>query len=238
MDILVESAKLKKNLEQLIEKVVESQTRSSFRLYKAIVVVPPNLKTGKCAIRLVGENTILNLPFTTAVNNCLKNDIVWVGVPYNSFRNAIVFTNKDFNLLNIPIATEDTIGGIKSQSSSITGTSYPVEVNVDGTAQVTIPLSANQFIANFEIDNWIKGTYDGIAVYYLNIPQNTHGLTNPYVSSLLITSAISDSQNINITQNTDVDFSYTVSEENNVEVYINIDLNNYEQYNTQIILKE
>lgn len=94
-DIFSESSVLYSILEKIISKIVAEKTRSCFRVYKAIVVSAPNGKT--VGISLIGENTVLNLPYSSAISDILPGDLVWVGVIFNHFRNAFVWQKVNFN---------------------------------------------------------------------------------------------------------------------------------------------
>ncbi|MBQ8497555.1 MAG: hypothetical protein IJ489_08895 [Clostridia bacterium] len=94
-DIFSESSDLYPILEKIISKIVADKTRSCFRVYKASVVSVPNGTT--VGISLIGEKTVLNLPYSSAISEITVGDFVWVGVIFNNFRNAFVWQKANFN---------------------------------------------------------------------------------------------------------------------------------------------
>ncbi len=94
-DIFSESSELYPILEKIVSKIIAEKTRSCLRVYKASVVSAPDGKT--VGISLIGENTVLNLPYSSAISDILPGDLVWVGVIFNHFRNAFVWQKIDFS---------------------------------------------------------------------------------------------------------------------------------------------
>lgn len=248
-NIIEESKRIKKSIETVVSDVIDDKTRSCFRLYKAIVISAPESDSNNklfCDITLIGEETVLHLPCSTAVENVIAGDIVWIAVLYNSWNNAIVWVPSDFNLggglTTIPIATTTTIGGIKSQNGSNNGVDYPVQVNDDGTARVNIPVLSKEFVKDFVISDWNEvSTGYPASGYVLTITQYSengvegHGLTNPYVSAVLLNQSRG---NEIINEPTNIDFSYKIGASSTVKIYITVDLSKYSVYSGQILLKE
>ena len=94
-DIFSESSALYPILEKIVSKIVAEKTRSCFRVYKASVVSAPNGTT--VGVSLVGESTVLNIPYSSAISDISAGDFVWVGVIFNHFRNAFVWQKANFN---------------------------------------------------------------------------------------------------------------------------------------------
>ena len=89
----------KKAVELVVKEVLEKETRSCFRVYKASVVTPPyydGTKGNICSVRLVGDSAVLDLPYSSKIVGVAAGDTVWVGVIGNSFRNAIVWEKRFF----------------------------------------------------------------------------------------------------------------------------------------------
>lgn len=97
MNIFNESNEIKQALRGVVKEILDEETKSVVRAYKGKVITPPNSSTQTCVVRLVGDNTDLTLPYSSAVRNVAKNDVVWVLVLFNSMRNAIVWHNSDFS---------------------------------------------------------------------------------------------------------------------------------------------
>ena len=97
MDIFSQSEQLRQALTPFIQKIVDERTRECLRTYKARVVSPPEISTGKCVIQLVGQETTLSLPYSTAVSSVSVGDMVWVATTYNSWKNAVVWQKIKFD---------------------------------------------------------------------------------------------------------------------------------------------
>ena len=92
----MESEALRQAITPLIEKIINEKTKECLRTYKAIVVTPPNTATKRCEVRLVGQEEILSLPYSTETDNVQAGQAVWVATTYNSWRNAVVLYTIDF----------------------------------------------------------------------------------------------------------------------------------------------
>ena len=90
------SSDVSRLLADAVKNIVSSmpEFKSCVRAVKARVVTPPNGKT--CAVQLVGDDTVITLPYSSKVANVLKDDIVWVASLQGSMRNAIVWETSDF----------------------------------------------------------------------------------------------------------------------------------------------
>lgn len=91
MDAFEQSEKLRQSLTPFVQRIIDDKTRECFRTYKAKVVSAPDLNTGKCDVALVGQDSVLSLPYSSSVRMAEVGDMVWVATTYNSFRNAIVW---------------------------------------------------------------------------------------------------------------------------------------------------
>ena len=103
-DLFYESEILKKAISGVAKEVIDKETSSCFRVYKAIVVSPKTYDAEKgfvCGVRLVGDDTVLYLPLSSATSNAQVGDTVWVATIANSFRNAIVWENRFFQEQNV-----------------------------------------------------------------------------------------------------------------------------------------
>lgn len=81
-------------LAEVIRQEVEELTADCFRLKKAVVADTPGLT--RMSVRLVGDNTVLSLPYSSEVSSVSVNDVVWVAYWGGSMRNAIVWQTADF----------------------------------------------------------------------------------------------------------------------------------------------
>lgn len=90
--MLSQSEIIKRAIERVADAEIEKKTAPCFRTYKAIVTEAPNGTT--CKVRLVGDETILTLPYASKLSEITAGKFVWVGAFYNvdnSFSNAIVW---------------------------------------------------------------------------------------------------------------------------------------------------
>ena len=94
MSALNESQKLQNLLRQEVKKIIDEETKECLRTKKATVTSAPNGST--CSVRLVGDSTILTLPYSSKVSSVSVGDVVWVAYLYNDYRNAIVWETHDF----------------------------------------------------------------------------------------------------------------------------------------------
>ena len=90
--MLSQSEIIKRAIERVADAEIEKKTAPCFRTYKAIVTEAPNGTT--CKVRLIGDETILTLPYASKLSGITVGKFVWVGAFYNvdtSFSNAIVW---------------------------------------------------------------------------------------------------------------------------------------------------
>ena len=92
--LLKDSSELRRVIEEVVRDVVATETRSCFKVYKATVVTPPSGST--CSVRLVGDDTVLSLPYSSAISDVSAGDAVLVALVYGSMRNAIVWQKTNF----------------------------------------------------------------------------------------------------------------------------------------------
>ena len=92
LDKISFSKKFQKEVSLIVKKIVRDETRSCFRLEKAVVVTAP--QNNVCGVTLIGDSTILNIPYVSKVSNAKVGDVVWVGVIYNSLQNAFVWDSE------------------------------------------------------------------------------------------------------------------------------------------------
>lgn len=94
MALLEEAKEVRAALAEVIRQEVERLTQDCFRLKKAIVTVAPN--GTRCSVKLVGDDTVLSIPYSSEVASVSVNDVVWVAWWGGSMRNAIVWQTADF----------------------------------------------------------------------------------------------------------------------------------------------
>lgn len=93
-DKLTFSQKLRDLLSPLVRDIIKEETRNCLRTKKAIVTTAPNGSV--CAVRMVGDTTIVTLPYSSATANVAVGDAVWVAILGNNMRTAIVWQKIDF----------------------------------------------------------------------------------------------------------------------------------------------
>lgn len=81
-------------LAEVIRQEVVELTADCFRLKKAVVADTPGVT--RMSVRLVGDNTVLSIPYSSEVSSVSVNDVVWVAYWGGSMRNAIVWQTADF----------------------------------------------------------------------------------------------------------------------------------------------
>lgn len=94
MSKLQEAKKIKDSITNLIREVIKTETQHCFKVYKAVVVTAPT--SGKCAVSLMGQTEILNLPYSSDCSDVTEGDFVWVAV-IGTFSNSIVWQKIDFS---------------------------------------------------------------------------------------------------------------------------------------------
>lgn len=90
---------IKNMLKGLIKETIAEETKNCFRVYRARVLrLPyndPNL--GRvCQVQIVGDQSVLSIPFSSRVASMRIGDMVLVATLYNSFQNAIVWETYNF----------------------------------------------------------------------------------------------------------------------------------------------
>ena len=91
MSLLSESEQIERAIRGVVKKIIDEETRDCLRVKKAIVSTAPDENTGLCGVQLVGDNTELLIPFSSAVASASVGDAVLVATIYNSMRNAVVW---------------------------------------------------------------------------------------------------------------------------------------------------
>jgi hypothetical protein len=98
-DLFYEASVAKKELVELVRAVVQEETKSCFRVYKAVVKTAPytDPEIGLvCQIVLNGDQNTLTVPFSSAISSLSVGDVVLVALIYNSWRNAFVWKKIPF----------------------------------------------------------------------------------------------------------------------------------------------
>jgi hypothetical protein len=85
----MDNEEIKRLLEDFVKKVIQSETKDCFRVYKAKVTTAPNGTL--CGVTLVGDQTELMLPYSSRLSNLQVGTIVFVATIFGSFRNAFVW---------------------------------------------------------------------------------------------------------------------------------------------------
>lgn len=95
MSSLSDASAFRDAIAQVVREEIRSETRDCFRVRKAVVETAPNGSV--CVVKLVGDETSLSLPYSSAVSSVSAGDVVWVGILFGSMRNAFVWETADFN---------------------------------------------------------------------------------------------------------------------------------------------
>lgn len=95
MALLEEAKEVRAALAEVIRQEVDGLTQDCFRLKKAVVTSAPN--GTRCSVKLVGDDTVLSIPYSSEVASVSVDDVVWVAYWGGSMRNAIVWQTADFN---------------------------------------------------------------------------------------------------------------------------------------------
>ena len=116
---LDESRQIRSAIESVVRDVIEQETRSCFRVYKGVIVDTPTQSDDRYKVRLVGypDDNAFYASYTTACADLSVDDIVWVGVLFNNFKNAVVWERVDF------------VAPSSSSTTAITGLSFGVSGN-------------------------------------------------------------------------------------------------------------
>ncbi len=94
MSLLSDAKEVRAAIEAIVRDEIDRETRDCFRVRKAVVTTAPN--GTKCSVKLVGDDTILSLPYSSAVSSVSVGNVVWVAILGNSMRNAIVWETANF----------------------------------------------------------------------------------------------------------------------------------------------
>ena len=95
MDKIVEAKMIRGIIERICRDVIEMDTADCFRLKKAKVKIAPNGSV--CFVQLVGDSSVLSLPYSSACSSVSVGDMVWVGVIGNNMASALVWQTANFN---------------------------------------------------------------------------------------------------------------------------------------------
>lgn len=115
MSILTDAAAFREAIAQIVREEIRDGTRDCLRVRKAVVVTPPDGTS--CSVRLVGDETVLTLPYSTTVSTVMTGDAVWVAILFGSMRNAIVWDRYDFGPYRT-ITAADLVSGVWNYSGT------------------------------------------------------------------------------------------------------------------------
>ena len=94
MSLLSDAKEIKAAIAAIVREEIDRETRDCFRVKKAKVTSAPNGTT--CTVKLIGDDTALVLPYSSAVSSVSVGNVVWVAILGNSMRNAIVWETANF----------------------------------------------------------------------------------------------------------------------------------------------
>lgn len=176
--MLSQSEIIKRAIERVADAEIEKKTAPCFRTYKAIVTEAPNGTT--CKVRLIGDETILTLPYASKLSEITAGKFVWVGAFYNvdnSFSNAIVWETLKMDVGGgggSTVTVDDTLSTTSTnpvQNAVITGKInsmpqdgiYYLTNNGSIAADTTTPYYASRWITTN--DN-VTSYFDGMTVAF------------------------------------------------------------------------
>ena len=96
--MLSEAQKIKRAIERVADAEIQKLTAPCLRVYKAKITEAPNGTT--CKVKLIGDDTILTLPYASKLSGLTVGTFVWVAAFYatdNSFSNALVWDTLKFD---------------------------------------------------------------------------------------------------------------------------------------------
>ena len=94
MSLLSDAKEVRAAIEAIVRDEIDRETRDCFRVRKAKVTSAPNGTT--CSVKFIGDDTVLTLPYSSAVSSVSVGAVVWVAILGNSMRNALVWETADF----------------------------------------------------------------------------------------------------------------------------------------------
>ena len=94
MSLREDARVIREAIASVVREEVETLTRDCFRVRKAKVVNAPNGST--CGVKLIGDDTLLTLPYSSKVSSVSSGSVVWVAILGPSMRNAIVWETANF----------------------------------------------------------------------------------------------------------------------------------------------
>ena len=98
MGVYNDAAALKAAIEKICEIKIEEMTRQCMRVYNATVTSAPDIQTGTCTVRFVGENTDITISYLSSLYGHISvDDTVLVAVLSNNFKNAFVWIKLPIN---------------------------------------------------------------------------------------------------------------------------------------------
>lgn len=103
MDTLEIAKVFKKSIQKICKEVVEKETKSCFRVYKATVKTAPYTNengVSVCDVLLDDEafsQNVMQLPYSSSLSSMSVGDVVLVAKMFGSWRNAIVWESIFFN---------------------------------------------------------------------------------------------------------------------------------------------
>lgn len=104
-----EIERARKALQAIFDQNFEPKAKDCLRLYKGAVTTAPDQSTGKVGVTLVGDTTEISASCTQFLLTSKVGDIVWVAVPYNNLRNAVVWADSKLQTGGMPEITEQLV---------------------------------------------------------------------------------------------------------------------------------
>lgn len=92
--MLSEARKTRKAIETICRQVIEKETSNCLRLKKCTLISKTN--QGKFSVKLAGEGEIIDVPFSSTVQDAQIDDTLWLLIISNNLSNAIAWEFVDF----------------------------------------------------------------------------------------------------------------------------------------------
>ena len=178
MSLLNDAKLAKEALEKVIDHRIDVQTRDCMRLYKAKVVTPANENTKVMGVQLIQDTAEMDLPYTKAVANAQEGDIVWVATIYDSWRNAVVFANSDFDIGSSGIGDGRGIVSIVKTATNGLIDTYTITYTDNTTSTFTVTNGSTGVGISSITKTSTSGLVDTYTITFTNNDTSTFTVTN------------------------------------------------------------
>ena len=92
---MTDSQKIRKSIEKIARDVFNEMSRSCLRVYKAKVTTVPNISTGVCGVKLIGDDTEIFVKFCSDLNGLTVGEMVLVATTFDNLANGFIWKATD-----------------------------------------------------------------------------------------------------------------------------------------------